>query len=223
MRSIWFRFQLKFPRMMVLLFLAAAITPSQVAAHPHEFVTMLVQAKFDVGKKMSGLTYTWLFDEIFTAYAVEGQDSNKNGQAEQEELDALLLEILGNIEEIDYFTGFDENGTVPKFAAARPLHSKMIDGRVEISFHIPFQEVIDVSTKPFRFAIYDDEFYIAMNHDLTKKDQILPPDMAHCEVDIQLPNPDEDLVAYANSLGKQDSAGYSLGESFAEWVSIACP
>ena len=184
---------------------------------------MAVQARFDSDKKMSGLTYTWLFDEIFTAYAVEGQDANRNGKAEAGELDALLLEILGNIESISYFTRFAETSVEPQFSPAQPLSSNMVDGKLEISFTIPFREPVDLSTKPLVFAIYDDEFYIAMNHDPDKNSQILPTDMAQCKVDIQIPNPDEDLTAYANSLGKSESADFSLGDSFAEWVSISCP
>ena len=96
------------PALVALSAASAALNPAPAAAHPHEFVTMEVNAKFDFNGKVSGLTYDWTFDEFFTAYAVDGQDLNKNGVAEPNELAALLDEILGNIKVINYFTVFDK-------------------------------------------------------------------------------------------------------------------
>ena len=64
---------------------AAFLVPERLDAHPHEFVSMHVKAEFDDGGLLNGLTYHWNFDEFFTAYAVEGQDKNKNGIADTKE------------------------------------------------------------------------------------------------------------------------------------------
>ena len=102
---------------------------------------------------------------FFSAYAIEGQDKNKNQKAEPEELTALLVEIIGNIKDIKYFTVFDKEHVVPEFAPARPISSKMVDGKLRIEFVVPFAKPLDLRGKKLRYAIYDDEFYIAMNYD----------------------------------------------------------
>ena len=194
----------------------------QAAAHPHEFVTMAVQANFNVNDQLSGLTYTWTFDEFFTAYAIEGEDANKNGKAEPEELRKLLNHILGNIKSIDYFTAFGNSGAQPELATARPLESVMKGRQLQISFQLPFKKPLTLGKQSLKFAIYDDEFYIAMNHDEKSLERIIPASMEGCSADLSFPDPDDELVAFASSLGKEESSGGGLGASFAEWMSISC-
>ena len=204
------------------LALAVVLIPKTASTHPHEFVIMRVTANFHIDGRLSGLTYHWTFDEFFTAYAVEGQDQNKNGKAEPNELQALLVEILGNIREIDYFTVSDPAASLPKFATPKPISAEMVDRKLDLKFNLPFTAPLDMSGKKLRFAIYDDQFYIAMNLDPDRKAVILPSEVTNCKTDIDLPDPDEDVVAFASSLGKSESSGGGLGASFAEWITISC-
>ena len=210
------------PALVALSVASAALQPTPVTAHPHEFVTMEVNAKFDFNGKISGLTYDWTFDEFFTAYAVDGQDLNKNGVAEPNELAALLDEILGNIKVINYFTVFDKEKTVPKLDAAQPLESVMVDRQLRLKFYVPFQEPVSLDEAPMRFSIYDDEFYIAMNFEPKANDRIVPASVDNCSATVDLADPDDDLVAFASSLDRTQSSGGGLGAAFAEWVTIKC-
>lgn len=215
--------QIRRPAMhMVAGLFAIALPIQQAAAHPHEFVTMAVQANFNLNDQMSGLTYTWTFDESFTAYAVEGEDANKNGKAEPEELQKLINHILGNIKGIDYFTVFDKSGAVPEFAAARPVESVLKGRQLQLRFQLPFKKPLVLQDKPVKFAIYDDEFYIAMNHEEKSVGKVIPASLKGCSADLSFPDPDEELVAFASSLGKEESSGGGLGASFAEWMTISC-
>ena len=198
------------------------LQPAPAQAHPHEFVTMDVTAKFDFNGRVSGLTYNWTFDEFFTAYAVDGQDKNRNGQAEPEELAALLDEILGNIQVINYFTVFDKSMTVPKLAKAQPLDSRISDRRLQLSFYAPFQAPVSLEKSPLRFSIYDDEFYIAMNFEPKNHGKIVPASIDNCSANVDLADPNEDTMAFASSLGRDQSSGSGLGANFAEWVTIKC-
>ena len=210
------------PVLMTLTAAATCLHPAPAAAHPHEFVTMEVSAKFDFSGKVSGLTYNWTFDEFFTAYAVDGQDINKNGVAEPNELAALLDEILGNIKVIDYFTVFDKEKTVPKLDTAQPLESVMVDRQLRLKFYVPFQEPVSLDKNPLRFSIYDDEFYIAMNFEPKATDKIIPASVDNCAAKVDLAEPDEDTIAFASSLDRSQSSGGGLGAAFAEWVTITC-
>lgn len=209
-------------RLIVAAIIACA--PAAASAHPHEFVTMKVTTLFDAAGAVVGMRYNWLFDEFFSAYALEGQDANANGKAEQSELDALQAEILGNIAKIGYFTAYDENALVPQVAAAKPvaaaLRGRQLDLTFELSFATPVRPTTD---KPLRYAIYDDEFYIAMTHDAQADAIVLEGAPAGCTSELTEPDPGEDLQAFASSLGKDDSGGPDLGAAFAEWVSISCP
>lgn len=213
-------------RLLALSFLALLVTlplAKQANAHPHEFVTMRIAANFDENGHVIGLLYNWTFDPFFTAYAVEGEDANKNGVAEQTELDGLLKNILGNIKDNNYFTAFDGNGAVPTFKKAIPIASEMnSEQQLVVTFDLPFAEPVDPKKKALRYAIYDDEFYIAMTHDPDAKQVDLINAPENCKYDLEESNPDQDVAEFAASLGKDQSGGNGLGVQFAEWVSITC-
>ncbi len=208
----------------LFLFLGAlsAFTSQYAHAHPHEFVTMRVEVKFNDEGKLSGFQYFWQFDEFFSAYAIEGQDKNKNGKADQEELDALIVEILGNIEPAGYFTAFDGNHLTPKLGTAEPVKVSYSNRQLELTFNVPFKNPVSLKKNTMRYAIYDSQFYIAMHHDPDDVPVFLVNPPKGCSWKLDEAAPDEDTVAYASSLGKSDSSGFDLGAQFAEWVSISC-
>lgn len=207
----------------VLFFLILLLLPTgRALAHPHEFVTLRTEVNFTDKGLVSGMRYHWRFDEFFTAYALDGQDANKNGEAEQEELDALLREILGNIQSINYFTSYDQNGTVPEQAVAKPVAARMVGRQLEISFDVPFKKPVAVGEKALRYAIYDDEFYIAMNYDPDDVQITMKNAPKGCAAAFQEADPQEDIIAFASSLDKSESGGSGLGLNFAEWVEVTC-
>ncbi len=212
----------RFVRSLALAVLASIASTQQVFAHPHEFVTMRITAQFDENGHVAGLLYNWTFDPFFTAYAVEGEDANKNGTAEPEELNALLKNILGNISNNNYFTAFDADGVVPEFGTAIPIASEIADQQLSVTFDLPFVKPVDPKKKTLRYAVYDDEFYIAMTHDPAADAVQLVNAPKGCEFLLQEPNPSNDIAEFAASLGKNDSGGSGLGVQFAEWVAITC-
>ncbi len=204
------------------LLAVASLVPQQATAHPHEFVTMNVTVQFNPAGQVTGMRYHWQFDEFFSAYALEGQDKNGNGTAEPEEMDALLKEILGNIDEIAYFTKFDAEGAVPDLGKAVPVSATLDKRQFNAVFDVPFKAALDVKKKPLRYAIYDDEFYIAMLHKEGKEAVQLASPAQGCAWDLRAADPDDDVVAFAGSLDKTQSGGSDLGKNFAEWVSVSC-
>jgi len=214
---------IRFFSLLSLTLLAVLSSAKQATAHPHEFVTMRITAQFDGNGHISGLLYNWTFDPFFSAYAIEGEDANKNGVAEQAELDALLKNILGNIKEVNYFTAFDGNGAVPDFKEAIPIASEVNgEQQLVVTFDLPFAKPVDPKKKALRYAIYDDEFYIAMTHDPEAKAVELVNAPKNCKYDLEEPAPSDDIAEFAASLGKNDSGGSGLGVQFAEWVAITC-
>jgi len=202
----------------------ACLFPAKFAwSHPHEFVEMKVEVHFDDQKRVKGFEYIWLFDEFFTAYAVEPADEDRDGVPEQAGLDKLIVEIMGNIHPIDYFTKFDTNALVPELANAKPINARMEGRQLRLNFSVPFKEPLELAGKSFSYSIYDDEFYIAMNHSTKPDAVVLKNAPAGCKSEIALPDPDESVREFASSLGKTESGGPDLGYNFAEWVTINCP
>ena len=211
-----------FQKLLFSAVVAVGIAPTHAWAHPHEFVTMKIGIAFDDAGKIAGMRYNWTFDEFFSAYALEGQDNNKNGKVEREEMDAVLTEVIGNIKRIQYFTKFEAEGLTPIFDDATPLSSEMVGRKLSLTFEVPFKASFDVKNTPLKYATYDPEFYISFEHDKDKKAVTLVNAPKNCGTQLSEPTPSEDIEEFASSLGKDDSGGPDLGSSFAEWVTISC-
>ena len=201
------------------LFAVAAIRPAY--SHPHEFVEMWTEVQMD-GTKATAMRYRWRFDEFFSAYALEPADPDGDGKVEQAEIEKVHAQILTNIQPIDYFTRFEEKSLQPKLGTATPLATRLVGRQLEIEFTVPFQSPVDLSEKQLVYAIYDNEFYIAMNHSVDDIAVQIKGAAKGCSSKMEEANPDEDVREFASSLGKDESGGQDLGINFAEWVVISC-
>ena len=88
-------------------FLAAALMSggaASVAAHPHVWATVRSEIVFGPDHRITGIRHHWTFDEFYTAMAVEGLDTNKDGVYSKEELAPLAKVNVESLKEFDYFT-----------------------------------------------------------------------------------------------------------------------
>lgn len=204
-----------------LAILMGLISVPQALTHPHEWVQMRVEVIFNKKAEATGFRYIWRFDEFFTAYALSDTENVK-----QEDLDALLKEIAGNVEEVGYLTKLkiagEEVNTIEFFGTAIPNAAAIKDIRLELDFTVPFSKPIKVQEQPLRYAIFDPTFYVAMHHFDDNKAVTLSGKTDGCTALINAADPDPDMSDFAASLDQSESAGDGLGIHFAEWVDIKC-
>ena len=86
---------------LVGLVLALGATPA--SAHPHIWVTMRSQVVFENGA-IVGLRHAWTFDEYYSATAIDGLDTNKDGIYSREELAELGKVNVEALKDFGYFT-----------------------------------------------------------------------------------------------------------------------
>ena len=67
-------------------------------AHPHVFVTTETTVLYENGT-IVGLRHKWIFDELYSANAVEGLDKNKDGKYDREELAELAKADIEGLHE----------------------------------------------------------------------------------------------------------------------------
>lgn len=83
-----------------LLTLAAAPAAS---AHPHVWVAVESTIVYENGS-ITGLAQKWIFDDFYTASAVQGLDANNDGKYDRSELAELAQVNIEGLKEFDYFT-----------------------------------------------------------------------------------------------------------------------
>jgi len=201
---------------LALMFSAAAV------AHPHAWIDLSSALVFDAEGRATGISETWLFDEFYTAFAVQGRDRDGDGVPEPDQLGALLAINLGNLREYDYFTRATVDGRALELVTARDATSRMVGSRLEMTFFVPFSEPVVMAGHELSFAVYDPIYYIEILHTEIDVAVRMPGAPVTCHASLVPPNPEPQAVALAAALDRTQTAGDGLGALFAETVIIRC-
>ena len=197
--------------------------PVPAAAHPHVFVTVEATVLFNNGA-ISGIKHVWTFDEFYSAMAVEGLDTNKDGKYSRDELAELAKVNLEGLKEFQYFTFPTLAGKELKLADPKPdsawlEHTKDV---LSLHFHVPLATPVLADAKGFAFSIYDQSYFIAL--ELAKKpDAVKLGDGApkSCKLSIGTPKQEG---ADAKKLGDvfAEQLGAAAGYGLAKTMSVSC-
>ena len=87
---------------MLNAFLAAGGLSTPAQAHPHVWITTQTTVLYDNGTFV-GLRHKWIFDELYSATAVEGLDKNGDGKYDRDELAELAKADVEGLHEFVLF------------------------------------------------------------------------------------------------------------------------
>ena len=138
----------------------SGVLSAPAQAHPHVFVTTETTVLYENGT-IVGLRHNWIFDELYSANAVEGLDKNKDGKYDREELAELAKADIEGLHESSYFTSPALAGQRIKLDAARDYWLEHSDGILSLHFTLPFAGPVLADAKGLTFTISDPEFFIA--------------------------------------------------------------
>ena len=196
--------------------------PVPAKAHPHAWIDVSVTVLLDDDGRVRGLHQTWLFDDFYSAFVMEGAISIGGGKVSQEALEVLLKENMNNLAEYNYFTEIT-SGESP-LATLPPVNAttRVVGNRLEMAFEVPLAEPVTVDAIPVNYAIYDPTYYIEMVHIESDDNVTFDKTSSSCSAIIAQPNPDPEKFLYANSLDQSEQGYDGLGRYFAEVVTITC-
>lgn len=211
----------------VLALLTAMLAHPPVAlAHPHVWVTVKATVLYDNGT-ITGLKQAWTFDEMYTAMAIEGLDTNRDGKYDRKELAELAQVNIDGLKEFAYFTYAKLGGTDLTF---NPPVDYWLEhtpqGVLTLHLTLPLQKPVAADSPDFEFAVYDPSFFIAF--DFAKDDPIklganAPPS---CSAAIQEPPEETDDASDTKKLNQAFSSalgpGSSLGIGSSRTVAVHC-
>ena len=205
---------------LVFLFAVAGTRPG--SAHPHIWIDMQVELLFDADGLVTGLRQTWLADELYTAFATEGLDSDGDGKPDPAALNDLLAENLKNLKDYGYFTKV-EGPRGPIATGDVETYSSTMRGRqLEMTFVLPLVAPHDPRAETLRYAIYDPTYFISMLH--AERDGAIrlteAPD--DCRFRVGKPPATAYEIAMAAAVDRGGQLPQGMGEIFAETVTVAC-
>lgn len=204
------------------LVLLGALLPFAVMGHPHNWIDLRIEARFDNDGRVTGLYQKWLFDDYYSVFITEGMDGDGDGKPDQSQLEGLRKTIFGNLDDFNFFTHIEQEGQKVPCSPVSQGAIRMRSHRLEISFFLPFESPRDPRLSPLSYRVFDPSYYIEMLHAEAKDAIVLDDAPDGCRHRLKQPNPDPEKVAYAASLPANQNGGNGLGKFFAEIVTIEC-
>jgi ABC-type uncharacterized transport system substrate-binding protein len=199
-----------------------AVSPGRVVAHPHVWIDAVAEMLFDERQALTGLRVYWAFDELYSAYAVEGLDANGNGELERAELAPLAAENIRNLKDFSYFTYLEVDGQNPDYGDVTDFGMRYVNGRLAMWFVVPLAEPVDPRAHEVAFALYDPTYYISI--ELADKGPVrvsgeMPDACGHRIVDTETRS--ESLSLSETFFESLDSSS-NFGVNLAQWVRLTC-
>jgi ABC-type uncharacterized transport system substrate-binding protein len=207
----------------ILAALACVGLALPAAAHPHVWVTMTSELVYAKDGSITGIHHHWAFDDMFSAFAVQGMPSKVKGQFTREELAPLAKVNVESLKEYKYFTYATADGK--KAELADPLPGYWLDYKDAIlilNFTLPFKH--PVKAKYLKLEIYDPTIFV--DFEFAKGTPVhLVGAPKGCKLDVVLPH---DITttqsqqlgeAFFNSL----TSAQNWGAQFANKILVNCP
>ena len=205
--------------------LGLLLLPSGAAlAHPHVWVRSKAVIVYDGSGRVTSLRHSWVFDEAYSAYAVQGFEKGPDGKLAPDKMAELAKINVESLAENRYFTLAKGNGAKLGFEPPRNYGTSYENGALTLNFELP----VKVSAKPdrtFTLEVFDPTFFvdfaIAEGEDAIR----LEGAPNGCALNVTRPKPPEAAPprqSLSDSFFSALSAAGS-GAQLASRVLVACP
>ena len=199
----------------------------ELLAHPHVWATVRSEIVFGPNHQITGIRHAWTFDEFYTAMAVEGLDTNKDGVYSKEELAPLAKVNVDSLKDFDYFTFVHFDGEDDKLIKLKPPVDYWVDYDktvLTLHFTLPLETPLDTHGKPVAIDVYDPSFFVAFGFATEKPITLAGADTKSCEAKVTLPDPETaaDTKALTESFFTQLGPNSNFGSQFAQTVTVKC-
>lgn len=190
------------------------------SAHPHVWVTATSELLYAPDGTITGVRHAWVFDEMFSAYALQGIESKTKGVYSREELAPLAQTNVDSLKEFGFFTFARVDGKKQRFADPVDYYLEKKDAALVLHFTLPFKTPF--KAKQLALEIFDPSFFVDFG--LAEKDPIrLVGAPSACTFAIQRPS---DGAAKAQTMNEEtfmNGENSNYGAMFANKVTVDCP
>ncbi|SDI56744.1 ABC-type uncharacterized transport system, substrate-binding protein [Bradyrhizobium sp. Rc2d] len=202
--------------------LAAAMTlvAGAASAHPHVWITATSELLYAPDGSVTGVRHAWTFDDMFSAYAVQGLESKTKGAYTREELGPLAQTNVESLKEYAYFTFARADGKKERFQEPVDYFLDYKDTVLTLHFTLPLKS--PVKPRQLVLEVFDRSFFIdfQMANDNPVKLVGAP---AGCQMKLERPS---DGTASAQKLNEQtflNGENSNFGMMFANKITVDCP
>jgi ABC-type nickel/cobalt efflux system permease component RcnA/ABC-type uncharacterized transport system substrate-binding protein len=131
-------------------------------AHPHIFIDATATLVFDDSGAITAIRHQWTFDEAYSAWAVQGLDTNNDGKTSEAELQELADDNMKGLADYEFYTFAGEDNFNLKFSALPDPTINYDDARAILRFAIEPAKPYHIE-RALQLAINDPEYYVAIS------------------------------------------------------------
>jgi ABC-type uncharacterized transport system substrate-binding protein len=129
-------------------------------AHPHVWITAQADILYGADGAVTGIRHQWAFDEAYSAFAVQGLDTNNDGRFSAEELAELAKLNVESLHEFGFFTNARANGAKVAFVQPVDYGLAFDKGVLTLSFTLPLKTPMQ-ARRSFGLEVSDDTYFVA--------------------------------------------------------------
>ena len=129
----------------------ALVTPFAATAHPHVWVDTESAFIFDGQNRVSAIRIVWRFDELYSAFAIQGADADQDGETTQAELDHQAGFNRQHLAEWRYFTEMKVGTADAEYGDVTEFGGRNEDGILVYWYVLPLEFPVDPRKAPIRF------------------------------------------------------------------------
>ena len=191
-------------------------------AHPHVWITMHTELVYATDGRITGVRHTWAFDDMFSTFAIQGQEGKEKGKFTREELAALAKRNVESFKEFDYFTYATADGK--KVPLGDPLSDYWLDytdSILTVHFTLPFKT--PVQANELKLEVYDPTIFV--NFEFAKETPVKFVGAPQCKFDIALPREmtSTERIALSQIAADVSNTTMAWGAQFANKILVHCP
>jgi ABC-type uncharacterized transport system substrate-binding protein len=209
---------------LILAALALTVVGSSAFAHPHVWVTMRSELVYAPDGKVTGIRHAWTFDDMFSAFAIQGIEAKKRGEFTREELHPLAQTNVESLKDFDYFTVFKVNGKqVSLTDPPAGYYLEYQDQILTLHFTLPLQT--PVQARDLQVEIFDPSYFVDFSFEQKNAVSLVAAPQG-CKVSVVRPEEmDADTAAKLFQLAPDQKLDPSqfLGSQFANKIVVRCP
>lgn len=198
-----------------------ALSVNRAEAHPHVWVTFHSEVLYAADGSMTGIRHDWAFDDMFSAYALQGIHHAKKGQYTREELAPLAQTNIDSLKEYAYFTYARGDGKKLKFAEPVDYWLEYKNATLTLHFTLPLK--VAAAAKAMQIEIYDPSIFV--DFEFAKDKPVSLSGAPQCVMTNDLPHQptpaEQARLAQLDNEPLDPSSTY--GEIFANKILVKCP
>src|SRR3954463_16113791 len=151
---------ISFIRILTIALTSLLIAAGAASAHPHVWVTMKSTVVYAPDGAITGVRHAWTFDDMYSAFAVQGLESKKKGEFTTEELKPLAQVNVESLQEYDFFTFAKANGKDVTFVDPVEYHLEFNAKDTVLTLYFVLPLKTPLKAKAIDLQVFDPTYFV---------------------------------------------------------------